>query len=113
MSVNGYVTDLNDEEWELVKNIIPTYRRCRPRKHAARRMIDAFMYMLDSGCAWRALPKGDFPPHKSVYGQFRRWAREGIFTDLTELLLPLVRKKGGSTKRLRQLLSTRNLPQLD
>jgi transposase len=103
----SYATDLNDEEWDLIRHQLPVHKRCRPRKHAARVIINAILYLLRSGGSWASLPKG-FPPHKTVYGQFQRWAHTGVFDRLLKILIPLARKKGGSPKHLKRLLSIHN-----
>jgi putative transposase len=66
----------------------------RPEKHARRTMIDALFYVLDSGCKWRSLP-GDFPPWKTVYSMFARWARDGVLACVTDLLRARLRRAAG------------------
>lgn len=41
--------------------------------------MNAILYLLRSGCAWRLLPTGRFPPCETVYGYFRKWLRERAF----------------------------------
>ncbi len=47
----------------------------RPRTTNLRDMVDAPLYMADTGCQWRMLPK-DFPPVSSAQGYFYKW-RDG------------------------------------
>lgn len=53
----------------------------RKPKYGARVILNAIFYVLRSGCAWHLLPH-DFPPYQTVYTQFQRWQRKGIFIQL-------------------------------
>ena len=44
--------------------------------HNRRELVDAMLYWLRSGCAWRLLPH-DFPPWQTVYHYWRLWRRQG------------------------------------
>ena len=66
--VNSWRTlhgDLTDEEWEIVGDVFPTYSQPgtlgRPAKWDKRDIVNAILYVLATGCQWRALPKSD--PH--------------------------------------------------
>ena len=57
-----YPTDLTDAEWALVAPHIRAAKRGgRPRTTNMREVTNAILYLLGTGCQWRALPK-DFPP---------------------------------------------------
>jgi putative transposase len=79
-------TDSSDDEWCCIG---PTGWR-RPRLHDLRAILVAVFYILKSGCPWRLLTRGDFPPRKTVYDWFRRWcvgwAWERLNTQLRERL---------------------------
>ena len=75
----AYQSDLSDAEWGCLKPYLPapnTYGR--PRLHSPREILDAILYILKSGCAWRLLPH-DFPPWQTVYHYFRAWRLSGIW----------------------------------
>jgi transposase len=62
-----YPTDLTDTEWALVApHIRPAKRGGRPRTVNVREVMSAVLYLLGTGCQWRALPK-DFPPRTTVF----------------------------------------------
>lgn len=48
----------------------------RPRRIDKREVIEAILYVLHAGCAWR-LPSPDFPPRRMVYHRFRCRQRRG------------------------------------
>ena len=62
-----YPSDVTDEEWELIKpQIEPAKRGGRKREVDELEIANAIMYVLSTGCQWRALPK-DFPPRSTVW----------------------------------------------
>ena len=65
-------------------------RRCstggRPEKHPRRAIVDAILYVVRTGCAWRQLP-ADFPPWQTVYWYFKQWEQARV----TEQVLPALR----------------------
>jgi transposase len=82
-----YPSDTSDEQWELIEPLLPEVASGgRPEKHPRRAVVDAILYVVRTGCAWRALP-ADFPPWQTVYWYFNRWEQ----TKVTEKILPVVR----------------------
>ena len=62
----AYASDTRDGEWaEIARLLPPPRRRDRPRGWPLREIIDAILYLLWSGCQWRALPH-EFPPRSTV-----------------------------------------------
>jgi len=56
-----YPSDLTDEEWSLVAPLIPPARRGGNKRHVnEREIVNGLMYVLSTGCQWRAIPK-DLP----------------------------------------------------
>lgn len=66
----------------------------RPRKAAKREIVEAILYLLRSGCAWRLLPH-DFPPWQTVYYYLRRWEREGVWAKVQHTLVMMDRERAG------------------
>lgn len=66
MKREPYPSDLSDEEWEILKPLIPPEKPGgRPREADMREILNAIFYVLRTGCAWRSLPH-DFPPWQSI-----------------------------------------------
>jgi putative transposase len=59
-----------------------------------RTIVNAILYMLRSGCAWRLLP-ADWPPWKTVFHYFRKWRRDGTWERLHTLLRRRLRVRLG------------------
>src|ERR1035441_8693622 len=65
-----YPSDLTDAEWSYVAPLIPAARRGgNPRPSDEREHLDGLMYILGTGCQWRAVPK-DLPPRSTLYDYF-------------------------------------------
>src|SRR5258707_6153127 len=61
------------KEWILLRPLLPKPSRVgRPREVDLRMIMDAILYILATGCQWRALPK-DFPPFTTVQHYFYDW----------------------------------------
>ncbi len=72
-----YPSDLTDEEWALVEPLIPPAKRGgNKRRVDLREIVNGLMYVLSTGCQWRAIPK-DLPPRSTVYSYFDLWAWDG------------------------------------
>jgi transposase len=72
-----YPSDLTDEEWALVEPLIaPAKRGGNKRTVEVRDVINGLMYVLSTGCQWRAIPK-DLPPRSTVHDYFDLWAWDG------------------------------------
>jgi putative transposase len=68
-----YASDMTDEEWAVIVPLMPEPRQLgRPRAVDLRVVVNAILYVLATGCQWRALPK-DFPPRSTIQGYFYRW----------------------------------------
>lgn len=90
-----YPSDLNDQQWEVIKEMVPTARKGgRPRTTNIRDVLDGILYLVRSGCAWHLLPK-DFPPWKTVYHYFRRWSVCGVWQMIHNALRSEIRKAQG------------------
>ena len=71
-----YPSDLTDEEWSLVAPLIPPARRGGNKRHVnVREIVNGLMYVLGTGCQWRAIPK-DLPPRSTLhdYLELCNWA---------------------------------------
>lgn len=91
----GYDTDLTDGQWELIAPLIPEASPGgRPRKAASRELVNAILYFLRAGMAWRLLPH-DLPPWQTVYCYFRRWDREGVWRRVHHTLVMADRERAG------------------
>ena len=81
-----YPSDLTDAEWAHVEPLIPPARRGGNRRHVdVREVVNGLMYVLSTGCQWRAIPK-DLPPRSTLYDYFDLWSWDGTLERLHEAL---------------------------
>src|ERR671926_240417 len=90
-----YESDLTDAEWALVAPLIP------PAKHGGakrsvevREILNGLMYILSTGCQWRAIPK-DLPPRSTLWGYFDLWDYDGTVQRLHHALFVQCREQAG------------------
>ena len=88
-----YPSDLTDEEWALAKAEIPRAKRGGNKRTVdVREVMNGLMYVLSTGCQWRALPK-DLPPRSTVSHYFCRWQQDGTLDRLHHALYVLCREQ--------------------
>src|SRR3954468_21221205 len=81
-----YPSDLTDEEWALVAPLIPPPKPGgNKRTRDMREVVNGLMYVLSTGCQWRAIPK-DLPPRSTVNFYFCRWQHDGTLDRLHHAL---------------------------
>jgi transposase len=85
--------EVSDAFWAKVESLIPvperdsskTYKRKSVggrKPMPSRRVFEAIMYVLRTGCQWQALPKERFGSPSAIYTHFARWQRAGFFLSL-------------------------------
>jgi transposase len=90
-----YASNLSDAEWLLLKLLLPAPCRVgRPRRVDLRAVMNAILYILATGCQWRALPK-DFPPRSTVQYYFYLWRDQRLWRRINLALVRRARKAAG------------------
>lgn len=90
-----YPSDLTDAQWALLAPLLPAAKPGgRPRSVDLREVVDAILYILRTGAAWRYLPH-DFPPYQTVYEYYSAWRQDGTWEHVHTALRERVRRRGG------------------
>jgi transposase len=90
-----YPSDLTDAEWALVEPSIPPARRGgRRREVDVREVLNGILYVLSTGCQWRAVPK-DLPPRSTLFDYFDLWNWDGTLGRIHEELYVKCREASG------------------
>ena len=90
-----YPSDLTDEEWALVKPLIPPAKHGgRKRKVDEREVANGIMYVLSTGCQWRYVPK-DLPPKSTLHDYLDRWNYDGTLEKIHHALYVKCREQLG------------------
>ena len=91
--LDAYPSDLTDAEWALIAPVIPPAKRGGAKRTVdVREIVNGIMYVLGSGCQWRAIPK-DLPPRSTVYDYFDLWGWDGTLDRIHDALYLACREK--------------------
>jgi transposase len=86
--------EVSDGFWRRVEPLVPPrvtrvpghpYRRkagAGRKPMDSRRVFEAIVFVLRTGCQWKALPKERFGSASSVHRYFRTWLQKGFFVAL-------------------------------
>jgi transposase len=90
-----YPSDLTDEEWALIEPRIPPGKRGGNKRTVnLREVINGLMYILSTGCQWRAIPK-DLPPRSILHDYFDLWSWDGTLDRIHHALYVECRESAG------------------
>ena len=90
-----YPSDLTDAEWDLVKGpIAPGKRGGRLRTVDLREVVNGLMYVLSTGCQWRAVPK-DLPARSTLHDYLGLWQWDGTLGRIHHALYVACREQVG------------------
>ena len=84
---------VSEAMWAKVEPLIPERKREKGRKYRrkpgggrkrldARRVFEGIVYVLRTGCQWKALPEERFGSASSIHKYFQEWKRRGVFVRL-------------------------------
>jgi len=91
----AYPSNLTDAQWSILEPLIPAISPDAVfYVHERRDIVDAILYVLGSGCPWRARPH-DLPAWHTAYHYFRKWQREGVWDQVLAALRMKVRLQQG------------------
>ena len=95
-----YPSDLTDDEWGLVEPLIPPGKTGGGKRTVImREVVNGLMYILSTGCQWRAIPK-DLPPRSSVYDYFDLWTYDGTLEQsITRSMSSVANESSGKPAR--------------
>ena len=95
MSVSTeYSSNLSSKQWKIIRRLIPEPARRGRKPIDRRRIINAILYWVRTGCQWRYLPRS-FPNWSTVYGVFRNWRISGLWKRIHDKLREKVRRQAG------------------
>lgn len=106
-----YPSDISKDKFKQIEPLLLSVRRItKPREISLYDAFCAVLYVLRTGCQWRALPS-DFPKWSTVYAYFSKWSQTN---EDGHSVLELALKKSGwrgpretGAQRLHQLLDRR------
>jgi transposase len=87
-------SDLTDAKWDLVRPFLLSSTKSGATPERLREIFNAVLYVLGTGCQWRALPKV-LRRRCTVQGWFVRWHCDGVLDRLHFALDQQVRELEG------------------
>jgi transposase len=90
-----YPTDLTDQQWEVLRPLIPAAKHGgRPREVDMREVVNTLFYQNRAGCQWDMLPH-DLLPKSTVYDYFAQWRDDGTWQCLLDAVRRALRVQAG------------------
>jgi transposase len=90
-----YPSDLTDPEWDLIVALIPRAKRGGNKRSVdLREVVNGLMYVLSTGCQWRAIPK-DLPPRSTLHDYLDLWTWDGTLDRIHFALYVQCREQAG------------------
>ena len=87
----SFAIALTDEQWELVADLFdPPGRRGAPAQIPRHQMVDAMLFIGQTGCQWLTCPSATGSGRRS-WAQWRRWRSNGVWARAMERLGAIVR----------------------
>src|SRR5437870_2056425 len=83
------IWQIPDDLWLIVQHVLPREELQRSRGRPwipPRRILDAVLYVLRTGCQWKAVPR-EFGSGSTVHRRFQRWVDYGVWAAMWRLLL--------------------------
>jgi len=87
--------ELTDAAWARIAPLIkPGKHGGRRRSVVVREVMNGLLYVLETGCQWRHLPR-DLPPRSTVHGYLQRWEWDGTLEAVHHQLYVACRERAG------------------
>ena len=93
----AYPSDLTDAQWMLLEPLVRERDPMGPGRPATvdlREVVNALLYIKQTGCPWRYLPH-DLPPRSTVHYYFAKWTADGTLETIVQRLRERSRRRAG------------------
>src|ERR1700751_5009372 len=86
-----YKTDMTDEQWDLIKGLIPpAVAKTGYEPTNLREVLNTILYQTHTGCQWDMLPH-DLCRKSTTYDYYKAWQDNGVWGLLLDTLRGKVR----------------------
>ena len=94
-----YPSDITRKQFETIRPWLESMRKkTKLRKLDLYDVFNALLYVMVTGCQWRALPK-DYPKYGTVHQYFCIWSEDPGFPDILKKLVGKERMKYGRKRK--------------
>lgn len=77
---------LTDAQWERLRPLLPPQKPATGRPAVDHRLVvEGIVFVMRTGCSWRALPER-FGPWQTIVSRYRRWCQEGLWARILPIL---------------------------
>ena len=91
----AYPSDPTDRQWTTIQPFFEGENRGKHlQEHEKRKLVDAALYFVKTGCQLRQLPH-DFPPWQTVCSFFYRANKKSLWDKIMDALVKMTRLKAG------------------
>jgi putative transposase len=93
----AYPSDLTDAQWMLLGPLVRERDPVGPGRPATvdwREVVNALLYIKQTGCPWR-YPPHDLPPRSTVHYYFTKWTADGTLETVVQRLRERSRRRAG------------------
>src|SRR3954464_8756920 len=93
----AYPSDLTDAQWAVLEPRLREFAADgpgRPPTVDLREVVNALLYIKQTGCPWRYVPH-DLPPRSTVHYYFAQWTADGTLEAIMHHLREQSRGRGG------------------
>jgi transposase len=78
--------ELSDEEWELIKPLLPPKAKTGRPKADDRRVLNDILYVLATGCRCMDMPP-KYGHYSTAFRRLKHWQTQGIWTRILKTLI--------------------------
>ncbi len=83
---------LSDALWEKIEPLIPKRENTHPfgggrPRRPDRQCMEAILFVLSTGCQWKALDATGLCPGSTAHDRFQEWVKAGVFRRIWEASL--------------------------
>lgn len=90
-----YRSDLTDEQWDLIKGLLPAAKPGgRPRSADLREVVNTLLYQARTSVQWDYLPH-DLVPKSTAWDYFVAWQQDGTWQKVVDALRGQIRREAG------------------
>jgi transposase len=90
MRKTTYPSDVSNQEWEILRQLLPEPSFEGNRQYELREIVNAIYYVIRTGAAWRYVPK-DLPHWETAYHYFTLWKNTGVWQQANNTLMKRLR----------------------
>lgn len=86
-------TDLSAKDWKLIQPLLPRKKRRGRARVDDLRTINGILFVLKTGCRWKAMPR-EYGAPTTCWMRLVRWQRDGVWKRVLRVLLGQLGKRG-------------------